>query len=200
MRCPALAASSAAIPLALIAVAALSSGWFNLLDNALSDLGHATRSGVAPLFNLGLSAGGFLMGLAGASCGCRRSRIMGATIAAAGYSLVLIAVFDEVYGRLHFYVSSLFFLLVAVLLAEYAAFSRGALRRASALAALSIGVVAWVLHLAYGIPRGAAVPELISIAAALPFYLDFLGSNGPGSAAAQRKRFTRSSPTRSGEA
>jgi len=171
-RCAALALSAVLVPLAFIAAAALASGWFRLLENALSDLGHATRSNVAPLFNFGLAAGGFLLAAHGLTCAVRRSPHIGATLAAAGFLLTLVAVFDEVYGRLHFYVSVAFFLSLAVLLAEYAAWSRGA-RRALALLALAVGAASWALHLGLGVPRGAALPELVSVGAALPFYFDF---------------------------
>jgi hypothetical membrane protein len=159
------------VPLACIAAAALSSSWFDLWSNALSDLGHAVRSNVAPIFNFGLSAGGLLVALAGA-CSLERSRAIGWTLVVAGYFLVLIAVFDEVYGRLHFYVSVAFFLSIAVLLAEYALTVRGVKGLLASLA-IAVGVAAWVAHLAYGVPRGAAVPELVSIFVALPFYFDF---------------------------
>jgi len=56
----ALPISSLAVPLIMIAVSIALSPWFNIVKNALSDLGHATRSSVAPLFNLGLSLGGAL--------------------------------------------------------------------------------------------------------------------------------------------
>jgi hypothetical membrane protein len=169
--CPAIAIAGALVPLACIAAAALSSGWFNLWSNALSDLGHAVRSNVAPIFNFGLSAGGLLVALAGA-CSLERSRAIGWTLVVAGYFLILIAVFDEVYGRLHFYVSVAFFLSIAALLAEYALTVREVKGLLASLA-IAVGVAAWVVHLAYGVPRGAAVPELVSISVALPFYFDF---------------------------
>ncbi|MEM2707195.1 MAG: hypothetical protein QW288_06765, partial [Ignisphaera sp.] len=55
--------SSIFVPLICIAISIWLSPWFNILDNALSDLGHATRSSVAPIFNFGLSLGGFLIAL-----------------------------------------------------------------------------------------------------------------------------------------
>jgi len=48
------------IPLISILVAAVLSDWFNIVNNALSDLGHAKRSSVAPLFNASLVLGGLL--------------------------------------------------------------------------------------------------------------------------------------------
>lgn len=175
--CLIIALASFLVPLVCIAAAVLSSGWFNLWDNALSDLGHAVRSNVAPIFNLGLSAGGLLIALTGA-CSLGKSRLIGWTLVLAGYFLIAIAVFDEVYGRLHFYVSAAFFLSIAALLAEYALTVKGA-KGLLASIAIAVGVAAWVAHMVYGLPRGAAVPELISIFVALPFYFDFtLGSRG----------------------
>ncbi|RLG74794.1 MAG: hypothetical protein DRO14_05340 [Thermoprotei archaeon] len=49
--------------LSLIAVAIAYSQWFSIVNNALSDLGHAIRSSVAPIHNLGLSLGGFMVGV-----------------------------------------------------------------------------------------------------------------------------------------
>lgn len=171
--CILLTSASVLVPLVSIALAAAMSGWFNVFHNALSDLGHATRSSVAPIFNFGLSVGGLLVSTAATTCAVKKSRLIGLTLAAAGYILVLIAVFDEVYGWLHFYVSVAFFLSIAVLLVEYAFESRG-LRRALAVLATLTGVVSWVLHLAYRIPSGAAIPELVSIAVATPFYVEFM--------------------------
>jgi len=173
-RCLCLGAAAAATPLLLVLLAARLSGWFNPLTNALSDLGHATRSPVAPIFNLGLSLGGFLLALSGVLCAYRRSRLVGATLVASGFLLNLVGVFDEVYGRLHYYVSVAFFLSLAALLVEYSAVARGRLRRVLGLMALAAGALSWLLHMVYGLPRGAAVPELVSILVSLPFYLDFL--------------------------
>lgn len=91
-----------------------------------------------------------------------------------GFLLNLVGVFDEVYGRLHYYVSVAFFLFLAALLVEYSAVARGRLRRVLSLMALAAGALSWLLHMVYGLPRGAAVPELVSTLVSLPFYLDFL--------------------------
>jgi hypothetical membrane protein len=39
--------------------------------------------------------------------------------------------------------------------------------------AITVGVVSWVLHFIYRVPRGAAIPELISIFITLPFYMKY---------------------------
>lgn len=158
------------IPLVFILVAAVCSGWFNLYENALSDLGHATRSNVAPLFNIGLSLGGVLIAIGGAKYLRSLSRDLEVLVALLGYSLVLVAVFDEVYGRLHFYVSVLFFVLLALCVLRAATILESKIMRALAVAFLLASIALWILHFAARIPRGAAIPELVSAIGALPFY------------------------------
>ena len=123
-RCLWLGVAAAAVPMLLVLLAALLSGWFDPLRNALSDLGHATRSAVAPLLNLGLSLGGFLLALSGALCAYRRSLPIGVSLEASGLFLILVGVFDEAYGRLHYYVLAAFFLSLAVLLVWWSTPSR----------------------------------------------------------------------------
>ncbi|RLE98431.1 MAG: hypothetical protein DRJ57_03595 [Thermoprotei archaeon] len=164
--CVAAAALSVLLPLASIMTASLASGWFDPLRNALSDLGHAARSRVAPIFNWGLSTGGLMITLVSAVC-FRKYRLLLAAGMATGYSLVLVAVFDEIYGYLHFVVSVAFFLSLAFTLAAYAA----SFRTLTPLPALAAGITAWILHIGYNIPKGAAIPELVSILLCAPFYL-----------------------------
>ena len=173
IECLALGCTAVGIPLTLTAVAIGLSPWFNVLDNALSDLGHATRSSVAPIFNLGLSLGGFLMGIHAAGYGERHSRVLAWEVIFTGFSMLLIGVFDEVYDRflhLHFWVSAIFFSSLAVFLVTYTVLKRTPLPTIS----LVIEVTTWLLHLSWRMPRGAAVPELVSIAATLPFYLAYV--------------------------
>jgi len=159
------------VPLLLIGVAALASGRFNLVNNALSDLGHATRSPVAWIFNLGLSACAFLLALYSAMYAIRHSKAIAALLMVSAYFLNLVAVFDEVYGRLHFWVSVMFFISLAALLVAYLlSFKKHA---PAVVVALAASIATWVLHMVYGVPRGAAIPELVSIAAVIPFYLSY---------------------------
>lgn len=168
---PILAVASFTIPLALISLSAILSGWFNLYDNALSDLGHAVRSNVAPLFNLGLSLGGLLAALFAVKYLEEFNRILAYLAAASGYVLILIAVFDEVYGVLHFIVSVLFFVLLALLVLVYSLVLRSVKVVALAILAIALSTAVWVSHFTMKIPRGAAIPELVSISMAMPFYL-----------------------------
>ncbi|MEM1651249.1 MAG: DUF998 domain-containing protein [Sulfolobales archaeon] len=169
-KCFILAVSGYAIPLAFIAVAAASAGWFDVVRNALSDLGHATRSSVAPLFNLGLYLGAFILAIFASRYSLKYSRAITYLLLLTALTLGLVAVFDEVYGVLHFWVSVAFFLSISALLVAYSLKFRSYLLP---LVALTTGVLSWVAHLAYRIPRGAAIPELVSIFVALPFYLRY---------------------------
>jgi hypothetical membrane protein len=166
----ALVVLSVAIPLVAIVVSASSSGWFNLVENALSDLGHATRSRVAPVFNAGLALGGLsAYTVAVTSRGVKKRYKLALVFSA--IMLIFIGVFDEVYGNLHFYVSVLFFLGLLVytgLCAVDRDFS--AATRSLASVAVVLMAVAWTLHFAFKTPPGAAIPELISVFAWLPLY------------------------------
>lgn len=163
---------SIAIPLLSILVAAVLSNWFSLVDNALSDLGHATRSSVAPLFNTGLSLGGLMIAIGGVKYLGSVSRKLSILMCATGYSLILVAVFDEVYGALHFYVSVLFFVLLFITAVYYAiALSRNRRLQLATIALLTAGLVSWIFHFTLKLPKGAAIPELISLLAALPAYV-----------------------------
>uniref|UniRef100_A0A7C2BM72 DUF998 domain-containing protein n=1 Tax=Thermosphaera aggregans TaxID=54254 RepID=A0A7C2BM72_9CREN len=157
-------------PLVFILTAIALSGWFNIVDNALSDLGHATRSNVAILFNLGLVIGGFLL-YSTALIDSHVEEVYRAIMGFAGFSLALVGVFDEVYGRTHFIVSLIFFITILSFLIYYSSRTDG-WRRNGALAGIVASVASWALHFALKIPPGAAIPELISIFSVAPFYLD----------------------------
>lgn len=160
----ALAYLSIAAPLLSIAVAILLSGWFSFTGNALSDLGHAIKSGVAPIFNFGLALGGASIVYTSA---CFKRRAFSATGFLIGFSLILVGTFDEVYGGLHFAVSVLLFLSLGALLTLYTM----EFKSYASFISLIVGVIAWFLHFAYETPKGAAIPELISVFITIPFYL-----------------------------
>ena len=165
--CLSLAYLSIAIPLISIAMAILLSDWFSITNNALSDLGHATRSSVAPIFNFGLSLGGALIIYTSTLCIYKISKAFSVVGFLVGFTLILVAVFDEIYRGLHFTVSVAFFLSLAVFLIAYGIYFRSYLP----LPALVVTIIAWVLHFIYDIPKGVAIPELVSIFATLPFYI-----------------------------
>ncbi|MEM0038213.1 MAG: DUF998 domain-containing protein [Zestosphaera sp.] len=160
---------SVLVPLLLIGLAISLSPWFSLFNNALSDLGHAVRSGVAPLFNLGLVAGG-LLAFTVALRSPRVGRAYNATLMYSGFSLILVGVFDEVYGFLHFVVSVMFFVGLAAFLVIAVVRERSPIKIAS-LTLLVITIVSWYVHYTYRIPKGVAIPELVSITSFAPIYV-----------------------------
>ena len=161
-----LAVLSIAIPLVFILLAILLSPWFDIVNNALSDLGHSVKSKAAPVFNIGLVTGGFLIALVD-FCMLDCSRLYRALLFLAGYDLILIGVFDEVYGSLHFYVSLIFFTILIIMLLVYGVFER----KYYSLSLAIISIILWYLHLYKDIPPGAAIPELVTVAFAIPVYL-----------------------------
>jgi len=101
----------------------------------------------------------------------RFNKVMSVLLIFTGVSLNLVAVFDEVYGIIHFIVSALFFISLLILLSTYAyVFKEYVLP----ISAIVVGVISWALHFIYRIPKGAAIPELISIFIVLPFYMKYV--------------------------
>ncbi|MEM3926690.1 MAG: DUF998 domain-containing protein [Desulfurococcaceae archaeon] len=175
--CVTMALLSITLPLAMIAVSILMSPWFNIYNNALSDLGHAVRRSSAPVFNLGLATGGFLVSIFASKYLVITSKTLGIAASISGYLLMLVGLYDQVYnmhGKLHYYASVAFFLSLACLLLIYAAVIKDKLRKTLAITSLIVAVITWYLHLELGIPRGAAIPELVSIFAVIPFYMDLV--------------------------
>lgn len=99
----------------------IASGWFNIVNDALSDLGHVTvtKSSVAWVFNLGLSASALLIALYSTTYAIKYNKTIATLLIILAFSLNLVAVFDEVYDRLHFWVSVMFFASLATLLIVY---------------------------------------------------------------------------------
>ncbi len=168
--CFLIALSTIAIPLLFIFIAIILSGWFNMYSNALSDLGHAIRSNVAPIFNMGLSLGALLLTIFAINYVKNVDRLLMTLLILCSFSLNLIAVFNEVYGKLHYWVSVAFFISLAILLVGYGYFMKQVLL---SIIAIAIGIAPWYTHMVYNIPRGAAIPELVSIFIAIPFLITF---------------------------
>ncbi|MEM3992755.1 MAG: DUF998 domain-containing protein [Desulfurococcaceae archaeon] len=162
---------SIATPLSSIGISAYLSCWFDIYENALSDLGHAVLSDVSPIFNLGLSTGGLMMSIFGAKYIASYSRLIGFLIALTGYFLILVSVFNEIYGLLHFIVSFLFFTLLLLSMLFYVLKLGNRALIYTFIFLLGLNILAWYMHFALRIPRGAALPELISVFTVIPFYL-----------------------------
>jgi len=91
-----------------------------------------------------------------------RAKYAGLCLAASAFSLQLVAVFDEVYGRPHTLVSVAFFVLLLLSSLVYAAEERSMLAGASFL----IGLSAWMFYWMGLYGGGIAIPEMISATAA----------------------------------
>jgi len=145
-----------------IGVSIALSPWFSWERDALSDLGHAVKSGVAPIFNFGLFLTGFFLTIYAVKVLKGHARWTGYSLAISAFTLQLVAVFDEVYG-LHLVVSILFFVSLGVTSLFYAVERKSY----SALAAFSIGLISWIFYWAEFYSTGVAVPETISSVAVL---------------------------------
>jgi len=137
--------------------------WFSWERDALSDLGHAVESGVAPIFNFGLLLTGFFLTIYAIKVLKVHARWTGCSLVISAFTLQLIAVFDEVYGLLHLVVSILFFVSLGVTSIFYIVERKSY----SALAALAIGLISWIFYWAEIYTTGVAVPETISSVAVL---------------------------------
>ncbi len=138
---------------------------FSFLRNALSDLGHAKRV-TAPIFNFGLVTGGLLLALRGQRIGLKMTSHL---LTLTSYFLILVGTFDEIYGRIHYLVSVFFFL--GLIMTSFAFSWESRKKYPAILGALS--TLTWILHFS-GMKWGVSVPESISIALAIPWYLDLI--------------------------
>ena len=147
-----------AIGYVAIAVSIALSPRFSWESNALSDLGHAMSSDVAPIFNLGLLLTGLLILIYAVTVFRKHAPYTSYFLATVGFSLQLVATYDEVYGLLHPVVSIVFFASLGFASLVYAAETKSYL----AVAAFSVGGLSWALYGAKIYRAGIAVPETIS--------------------------------------
>ena len=148
-----------------IALAIFLSPWFRWQSNALSDLGHAARSSVAPIFNFGLLLTGLLTSLYALLSLKTYAKWTAISLAFTGFSLQTIGAFDEVYGFLHYIVSVIFFVSKGVTSIVYAAEKRSYL----GLIGFAVVALSWGLYFIGFYNAGVAVPEMISTLGILPW-------------------------------
>jgi len=150
-----------------IAISILLSPWFRWDKNALSDLGHSVNSSVASIFNGGLLLTGFLLLLYSVGALNRHAKWTSFFLTVCAFSLQIVAVFDEVYGRLHFLASVFFFISLVPASLSYALEKRSLL----AIGGLVIALAAWLLYWTRTYSAGIAVPETISTSTVMPWIL-----------------------------
>ncbi|MDG7006921.1 MAG: DUF998 domain-containing protein [Nitrososphaerota archaeon] len=112
----------AAYPFILASVAL--SPWFNIYDNALSDLGNFVTNGqVAYVYDAGLVvSGGLILVFAvlySRESRDRRALVWTSPLAVAATDLALVGVFPESTGHIHGVVSEIFFLMIVVTMLAY---------------------------------------------------------------------------------
>lgn len=150
-----------------ISISITLSPWFNWSNNALSDLGHAVRSDVAPLFNFGLLLAGFFVMIYSITTFRKHAKYASYCLLTSALLLQLVAVFDEVYVSLHSLVSVLLFVSFGFASVVYAVEKKSIL----ALAAFMIGFGSWLLYSAGIYSAGVAVPETISSVAVVSWVM-----------------------------
>jgi len=150
-----------------IGISITSAPWFRWSKHALSDLGHALRSESAVYYNLGLAAAGLLIAIYAVTSLISHAKYSGLCLAASAFSLQLVAVFDEIYGRTHMLVSVAFFVLLLLSSLIYAVEKRSILAGVSFI----IGFSAWLFYWMKIYSAGVAVPEIISATAAISWII-----------------------------
>jgi len=146
-------AALAAYPFILASIAL--SPWFNIYDNALSDLGNTVTNGrVGYVYDMGLVVAGALVlifaVLLSNKSRDRRALVWTVPLMVAAYDLAMVGVFSENTGHIHGVVSEIFFLMIVV-------------------AMLTYGYVSWPL----GFPRIGAVALAFGILSAFIWFNDW---------------------------
>jgi hypothetical membrane protein len=122
LRALGIVAALAAYPFILTSIAL--SPWFNIYNNALSDLGNTVTNGrVGYVYDAGLIVAGALVLIFAAllSKGSRDRRTLAWTVPlmVAAFDLAMVGVFSENTGHIHGIVSEIFFLMIVVAMLCY---------------------------------------------------------------------------------
>ena len=150
--------------LTLIFVSIALSPWFSWHDNALSDMGVNT---VAPLFNGALLIGGvlyfvFVIGfLRWRGLRSRLAKAAAVAMIVGGIGLFCIGIFTEAAGRIHYYVSALYFLATPL---AYELLGIDWVRQGSKLMGwltIAAGITAFLM-IAFVPHKRIAVPEILA--------------------------------------
>ena len=141
-----------------IAVSIMLSPWFSWSRNALSDLGHCMKSGVAVIFNFGLITGGLILALYSTIYLRRETKASWIILFLSGYMLQFIGTYDEIYGRTHLVVSILFFVLFGLSLLSYSLEKKS---KTGVLFFLSYMVI-WIAYYTRVLKGGVSIPEFIT--------------------------------------
>ena len=141
-----------------IALSLVFSPWFSWETNALSDLGHATTSSVALIFNLGLLLAGFLLMIYAVTAFKKHAKYSSYCLLVSAFLVQLIATFNETYGSLHYAVAVPHFVMLSLTSIVYTVERKSAF----ALATFLIVMLSWLLYSLNVFDIGIAVPETVS--------------------------------------
>ena len=148
---PLLVYSSLVLSLAL-------SPWFSWETNALSDLGYAGNSDVSPIFNFGLLLAGFLMMVFALTVFRKHAKYSSFCLLFSTFLVQLLAVFNAIYGSLHYLAAVLHFSMLSITSIVYTIEKRSAF----ALATFVIVIFSWLIFASNTFNIGIAIPEMVS--------------------------------------
>jgi hypothetical membrane protein len=143
---------------ASIALSLVLSPRFSWESNALSDLGDAVNSDAASIFNLGLLLAGFLMMVYALTVFKKHAKYSSFCLLVSTFFVQLLAVFNEVYGSLHYAVAVPHFVMLSVTSIVYTVEKRSTV----ALTTFLIVMFSWLLYALNIFNIGIAVPETVS--------------------------------------
>jgi hypothetical membrane protein len=141
-----------------IGVSLVLSPWFSWESNALSDLGDAVNSDAAAIFNLGLLLAGFLLMIYALTVFKKHAKYSSFCLLVSTFLVQLLAVFNEVYGSLHYAVAVPHFVMLSLTSIVYTVEKRSAV----ALITFIIVMFSWLLYGLNIFDIGVAVPETVS--------------------------------------
>lgn len=160
-----IAAALAAYPFILVSVAL--SPWFNLYNNALSDLGNTVTNGsVGYVYNAGLVLAGVLV-ITFAVMLLKESRnlklaVWTAPLIVASFDLALVGVFSENTGSIHGVVSEIFFLMIVVTMLAYSYVSWPLGSPRIGAVALAFGILSAIIWFVKWPWSGVAIQESVT--------------------------------------
>ncbi|HDQ06031.1 MAG TPA: DUF998 domain-containing protein [Candidatus Bathyarchaeota archaeon] len=143
---------------ASIVLSLVLSPWFSWQSNALSDLGHAVTSDVAPIFNLGLLLAGFFLMVYALTAFKKHAKYSSLCLLVSTFLVQLLATFNEVYCSLHYAAAVPHFLMLSLTSIVYTVEKRSAV----ALTTFVIVMFSWLLYALNIFSIGIAVPETVS--------------------------------------
>ena len=141
-----------------IIISLLFSPWFRWESNALSDLGHAVTSSVAPIFNFGLLVSGFLLMIYSLTVFKKHAKYSSFCLLISVFLIQLLAVFNVAYGSPHFIIAGAHFVMLSVTSIVYVIEKRSIFT----LITFLVVMFSWLIYILNIFNVGIAVPETVS--------------------------------------